>query len=267
MVWNPKGPRLKAIFFDIDDTLFSTSEFARRARRNSLQAMIGAGLTMDLGALEAELEEIIAEFSSNYDQHFDKLLLRIPRKHYRGVNPAIIVAAGVVAYHQTKFLELKPYNDVPEVLERLSKIQDLTLGVITHGLAVKQSEKLIRLGVHSYLQPNAIFISEQIGISKPNPKLYQRALSDLNLKPAEAMYIGDRPRHDIDAPNRVGMITVRNLRGERNHEPGETIPDFEIDSFKQLEEIVMTMLENPDAVRKLANAATSGRPERQDGDP
>ncbi|MCZ6601798.1 MAG: TIGR02253 family HAD-type hydrolase [Planctomycetota bacterium] len=249
MVWSRQGPRLKAIFFDIDDTLFSTSEFARRARRNSLEAMIQTGLRIDLDDLEAELTEIIAEFSSNYDQHFDKLLLRIPRKHYRGVNPAIIVAAGVVAYHQTKFMELKPYDDVPKVLERLSQVSELVLGVITHGLAVKQSEKLIRLGIYGFLDANAIFISEQIGISKPNPKLYQRALSDLNLKPAEAMYIGDRPTHDIDPPNGIGMITVRNRRGGYRDEVGVTEPDFEIDSFDQLEEIVTQMLKDPSAVK------------------
>lgn len=258
MVWNRQGPRLKAIFFDIDDTLFSTSEFARRARRNSLQAMVQAGLRMDVEALEDELTEIIAEFSSNYDQHFDKLLLRLPRKHFRGVNPAIIVAAGVVAYHQTKFVELKPYQDVPEVLERLSRMPDLILGVITHGLAVKQSEKLIRLGLLPYLDPHAIFISEQIGISKPNPKLYQRALSDLNLKPGEAMYIGDRPTHDIDPPNRTGMITVRNRRGGHHDEVGETKPDFEIETFHELEKIVEMMVKDREEARSSPPGQESG---------
>jgi FMN phosphatase YigB (HAD superfamily) len=32
-------PDLKAIFFDIDDTLFSTSEFANKARENAVEAM------------------------------------------------------------------------------------------------------------------------------------------------------------------------------------------------------------------------------------
>ncbi len=250
MVVHSDGPPLKAIFFDIDDTLYSTSEFAKSARRNSLEAMIQAGLRMDLDALETELREIIQEFSSNYDQHFDKLLLRIPRKHYRGVNPTILIAAGVVAYHQTKFLELRPYEDVPPVLERFSELPDLLLGVITHGLGVKQSEKLIRLGLYRYFQPNAIFISEQIGISKPNPKLYQRALSDLNLKPAEAMYVGDRPRHDIDPPNRIGMVTVFNRRGGHHHEKGETTPDFEIDTFEELEAIVKKLLEDRSEVKR-----------------
>ena len=90
---------LKAIFFDIDDTLYSTSEFSEMARSMALDAMIDAGLAVDKKVLQEELEEVINEFSSNYEHHFDKLLLRIPKRLYRGINPGIIVAAGVIAYH------------------------------------------------------------------------------------------------------------------------------------------------------------------------
>jgi len=86
---------LDAIFFDVDDTLFSTSEFAKKARRASCEAMHNVGLTLDPSALEDELREVVSEFSSNYNSHFDQLLRRIPRRHYKGVNPAIIVAAGL----------------------------------------------------------------------------------------------------------------------------------------------------------------------------
>ena len=89
----------------------------------------------------------------------------------------------------------------------------LILGIITEGLEVKQAEKLVRMRVNQYLSPNAVFISNQIGISKPNPKIYQRACSDLNLRPAETMYVGDNPAHDIDPPNEIGMVTVRMRRG------------------------------------------------------
>ena len=46
----------------------------------------------------------------------------------------------------------------------------------THGWTGKQSEKLIRLGLVPYLDMQAVFISDQVGISKPNPKLYSAAL-------------------------------------------------------------------------------------------
>jgi putative hydrolase of the HAD superfamily len=225
---------LKAIFFDIDDTLYSTSEFSELARSNALEAMIEAGLAVEKHVLQEELDEVVGEFTSNYEHHFDKLLLRIPRRHYRGVNPAIIVAAGVIAYHETKMRRLAPYEDAIEVLRLLSKTQ-LILGVITEGLEVKQAEKLVRMRVNQYLSPNAVFISNQIGISKPNPKIYQRACSDLNLKPAETMYVGDNPAHDIDPPNEIGMVTVRMRRGGKYYSlEGRTTPRREVQNFWDL---------------------------------
>jgi putative hydrolase of the HAD superfamily len=229
---------LRGIFFDIDDTLYSTTEFARRARANALRAMIGAGLRVEFSELLRELEEVISEFSSNYPYHLDKLVGRFGLEKYEKVNPAVIVASGVVEYHHTKFAELHPYPDVLEVLKILSRT-DLLLGVITAGITIKQAEKLVRLKVVDYLAPEAIFISEQVGISKPNVKLYLRACSECGLTPDETMYVGDNPRNDIDPCNRIGMVTVRHSRGEKfRNVTGETEPDYEINTFWDLMEIL-----------------------------
>ena len=225
---------LRALFFDIDDTLYSTTEFAARARRRSIEAMIQAGLNLPHSMLLKELEEVINEFSSNYEQHYDKLLLRVPKRCYEGLNPAILVASAVVAYHQTKFRELKPYPDVTAVLKILTRT-NLIRGIITTGLEIKQAEKLIRLKLYRYLTPSAIFISDQIGISKPNIKFYERACSELNVHPAEAMYVGDNPLTDIDPPNHIGMITVWNKRsGKYLKVKGRTKPRHEINNFWDL---------------------------------
>jgi putative hydrolase of the HAD superfamily len=225
---------LKGIFFDIDDTLYSTSEFSELARSMALDAMVVAGLGVEKSVLREELEEVIHEFGPNYEHHFEKLLLRIPKRCFRGINSAVIVAAGVIAYHETKYRRLTPYEDAIEALKLLSKTS-LTLGVITEGLEVKQAEKLVRMRINQYLSPNAIFISSQIGISKPNPKIYQRACSDLNLKPTETMYVGDNPLHDIDPPNQIGMIAVRMRRGGKHaHAEGTTAPHREVQNFWDL---------------------------------
>lgn len=204
-------PELKAIFFDIDDTLYSTSEFAKAARLNSVYAMIRAGLKCNVNDCIQELKEVTEEFGANYGNHYDRLLLRLPKESYEGINPAILVAAGVVAYHKTKNSSLKPYDDVVETMRILSRT-DLILGIITAGLKIKQAEKLVRLDLLKYLDPRAIFITDQIGIGKPNVKLYKNACDSLKLKPQECIYIGDNPIADIDPPNKLGMITVLNRR-------------------------------------------------------
>lgn len=200
--------------------------------------MMALGLDFPEKALVYELEEVIKEFSSNYEHHFDKLLLRIPRHAYEGINPSILVAGAVIAYHETKSRELLPFPDVTVALKALSKTP-LIRGVITDGLSVKQSEKLIRLKLYRLFTPGAVFISDQIGISKPNIKLYQRVCNELNLSPAEVIYVGDDPVNDIDPAKALGMLTVLTRRGGKYlTRKGKLKPDYQVDNFRQLLKIV-----------------------------
>ena len=227
-------PKLKAILFDIDDTLFSTTGFAKKARRNAVRAMIEAGLDLPEEVVLKELDEVLAEFSSNYEHHYDKLLQRLRPPSLSRTNPALIVAAGVAAYHDTKFRELEPFDDVRPLLADL-KAAGMRLGIVTHGWTVKQAEKLVRLKLVPYLDPRAVFISDQIGISKPNPKLYQVALADLGLRAPEVMYVGDSPEHDVAPPRSLGMVTVWARRGAKHGLEGSGIvPDHVVADFLEL---------------------------------
>ena len=229
---------LRAIFFDIDDTLYSTTEFARQARAAAIGAMISVGLKVDRDACVKELEEVIGEFSSNYAYHFDKLLARLGPTALGDANPAVVIAAAVAAYHGTKTEALVPFPGVLPLFEKLSET-DVILGVVTEGLAVKQAEKLLRLGLLPHLTPGAIFISDQIGISKPNPKLYQRALDGVGAAPGEAMYVGNRATHDVDPPASLGMKTVLIDHGGKHAGiMGVARPDYMIKRFDQLADIL-----------------------------
>ncbi|MDF1800344.1 MAG: HAD-IA family hydrolase [Planctomycetota bacterium] len=230
--------QLKAILFDIDDTLFPTSEFALAARKAAVKAMVEAGLDFPEEVVLAELLEVIAEFSSNYSQHFNKLLHRLDPDRLRHGSPALVIAAGVSAYHDTKFRKLAPFDDVVPFLE-FARGLGLRLGIVSHGWTDKQAEKLVRLGVVPYLEPKAIFISEDIGINKPNPKLYQRALAKLGLQPSEAMYIGDSPAHDVAPTRSIGMVSVWARRASKwRGSAGDFDVDHVIDSFDELRPIL-----------------------------
>ena len=226
--------KLRAILFDVDDTLYSTTQFAALARQRACEAMVKQGLRLPVSEVRRELDEVIAEFTSNYGGHFDKLLLRLPERCWAGINRALLIAAGIMAYHATK-ADLKPFPDVPPFLRRVHSHGDVVLGEITHGLEIKQAEKLLLLNLLQWINPSAIFISDQLGISKPNPKLYQRACSALGLDPREAMYIGDNPLSDVDPVNHIGMISTRILRENRfTGQQGQTQPRYTIKTFDDL---------------------------------
>lgn len=229
---------LEAIFFDVDDTLYSTTEFAATARKNAVRAMIDSGLQITEEECLHELEEVIQEFSSNYEHHFDKLLLRLPRERMQGVSPLVLVAAGMVGYHDTKFHGLSPYSDAIEVLKVLGE-RGLKLGIISAGIGIKQAEKVVRLGLNKLVSSQAVFITDSIGIAKTNPKLFLRACAHFHVSPAQTMYVGDNPPVDVDVPHRAGMITVHSRRsGKHLNDDNQFAPDHVIHNFWDLLELI-----------------------------
>jgi len=161
------------------------------------------------------------------------------------VNPALIVAAGMAAYHDTKFKDLRAFDDVEPFLMALSKAKIRT-GIITHGWTTKQSEKLIRLGLVPLLGPRNIFISDQVGISKPNVKLYQHALREMGLLPGEVLYVGDNVAHDIVPPVSIGMHTAWIRRAAREGQDVEAAnPEFIVNDFRELAAILRERFQVP----------------------
>lgn len=224
---------LKVVFFDIDDTLYSTTEFTRLARMNAVRAMIEAGLKVDEFKVFEELEKVIKDFGANYERHYDELIARLNVK--LKVNKSLVIAAGVVAYHDAKVKELKPFPDVEWALSVLSKNKKLKLGIISDGITLKQIEKVIRLGLLKYFAQEAMFFVEEIGIRKPDPLLFTRACELLDISPQEALYVGDHPTHDIDPANLAGLITIFYQRGGKYaFEEGQTQPHATIRDMMQL---------------------------------
>ena len=213
--------RLDAIFFDIDDTLYSTTKFSELARRRAIRNMIEVGLQISEDEAYEELLEVIAEFSSNHDDHFGKLISRIPKEKYAHTYPPLLIAAAVAGYHDTKQNELLPFLEAKKLLAKLYYETKLSIGVITAGLTIKQASKMWRLGIWHYFNQDAIFISDDVGISKPNPKIYQKACDSIGVNPKFAMYIGDNAPHDIDPAVSIGMNTILvKTRGKYNDTKG-----------------------------------------------
>ena len=172
---------VKAILFDIEDTLYDASYQMRMTRLNAIRAMIEAGLPVDLEMGYKVLEEIVDEYGPHYSRHFDRMLERLGLKW----NPRVI-AAGVVAYRETSQAYLKPF---PDTIPTLIRLRDLgyKLGVVSEGLAVKQWQKLIKLGIHHFF--HSVVISEAVGAEKINVEMFKIALKELNVKPDEAIYV------------------------------------------------------------------------------
>jgi putative hydrolase of the HAD superfamily len=223
----------KAIFFDIDDTLYDSTKLTTMARQNSIRAMIDSGLPeKNEEKLYNLLDEIIKKHGSNYGKHYDRLLEEL------GLAPdPKIIAAGVVAYEHTKEGYLRPH---PGVIPTLLKLKEkYRLGIISNGLAIKQWEKLIGLGIHHLF--DVVATSEELGFEKPQKEIFLFAVEKLGLSPADCMIVGDRLDTDILGGNNAGMKTVHLKKGKYGRaspsSEGEA-PDLEIDELTEITSVL-----------------------------
>jgi putative hydrolase of the HAD superfamily len=229
---------LRALFFDVDDTLFDTTAFAAQAREKAVDAMRARGLRAGRAETLTTLSDVVAEFGSNDDRHFDRLLMRLPRVATEGCNRDYNVVAAVTAYHDTKWRELKLEPGAERLLTDLAATE-LRLGVISSGLTRKQIEKILRLGLDRFVDHRLIFITDQIGIAKRNPLLYRRAVEAAGVEPREAMHVGDHATNDVEPAAAAGLRTVwHHGIGKYAGLAPKVAPDHEIRDFTGLREIL-----------------------------
>jgi len=225
--------KIKAVFFDVDDTLYDSTLQAEVARRNAIKAMIEAGLNLDEERAMKSLQRIVKKFGSNYQRHFNELLKE--SKQGDGIR---IIAAGMVAYHNTKMAHLVPFSDtVPSLLSL--RDSGYKLGAITNGLAVKQWEKLIRLGIQHFF--DVVIISEEVGRNKPDREMFELAAKRIGCKPKESAMVGDRIDRDISGANKAGMLTVQILKGKHQEnipKKPEEEPDYVISELRDVLEVL-----------------------------
>lgn len=213
---------VRNILFDMDDTLFPSTEFSSLARKNAINAMISMGLDADFDTLSTSLSAIIKEKGSNYQHHFDDLCRSMKMK-----DPARYVAAAVAAYHNTK-TSIAPFPRVPLTLMTLRE-KGYRIYVATQGSSKKQWDKLIRLRLALFFDD--VFVSEELGEDK-GEQFYRKILESLNAKPEECLMVGDREDGDISPAKSIGIKTVRILSGKHASDPTEA--DFSISDMGEL---------------------------------
>ena len=83
-----------------------------------------------------------------------------------------------------------------------------------------------------------ILVSSEMGVSKPNPRIFEVVLERLGVNPEEAVMIGNTVSTDIFGGNRVGMKTVLIQVDEEYKRSEWETPDHTIHTLRELNEIV-----------------------------
>ena len=125
----------------------------------------------------------------------------------------------------------------PETYTVLDELpaKGLSLGIVSN-FPKTLSDLCRQVGIADYF--DFIITSEEVGISKPDPRILHIALQKAQVKPNEAVYIGDHP-FDILCAKRVPMPIIW---FNKDHDPipdGFTsYPDLQIRSLLELTEII-----------------------------
>ena len=96
------------------------------------------------------------------------------------------------------------FLDVPGCLDELS--DSYTLALITNGASCLQREKLATAGLDAYF--DTVIVSAEFGIGKPDPSIFEHALSLLGSDPEHTVMIGDSLVRDVDGAIAAGLQGV-----------------------------------------------------------
>lgn len=222
---------IKAVVFDLDDTLISEIEYIKSGFK-AVASKISKEHELDEFYVYETMDRLFEESSKNvfnrlldnleidYDIEYIKYLIRIYRNHM----PSI-----------------KLYDDAKELLDYL-KNSEIKLGIITDGYQVTQRNKLKVLNIDEYFE--CIVITDELGREywKPHRKPYDIVKKTLGLQYEEIVYVGDNINKDFITANKLGINTVMINRLEgvySNIDKGEAYKaKIEINTLTSLVEVL-----------------------------
>ena len=186
---------IKAVVFDLDDTLFPESDYVKsgyRAVAREIQKRYG------LDGAETELIELFNSDRTNvFDHYLERHEIAVSDRTvgelveiYRAHKPDISLSEGVS--HTLEVLRGKGYK----------------LGIITDGRPDGQRKKIDSLGLSGLV--DKIIITDELGdeYRKPNPKAFELIAAHFGVSFEEMLYVGDNPKKDF-AIGKYGVKTVR----------------------------------------------------------
>lgn len=199
----------EVVLFDLDDTLF--------AHRESVEAGITAHRTSlggDLAAADHAAE--FARWNELEELHYHRYLsgeldfLQQRRERVRGfVQPHGFTldddAADawfdgyLVHYASTWALH-------SDVLPCLAALRPARFGIITNGQLDFQRAKIDGTGLAAHL--DHVIASGEVGVAKPDPRIFAIACGVFGVSPDEAVYVGDRLHTDAIGAARAGLLGV-----------------------------------------------------------
>ena len=209
---------IKAVFFDLYHTLVRYEPPREELQSEALRDL---GIKVDpeslLRPLVAADEYIYGELSRlPFGKRSEEDKMAVWAQYERtllqeaGIEFTEQLIFGLLGKMKAAEMKLVLFDDVAPALTEL-KDKEIILGLISN-IDKDITPLLNELGLPAWL--NIIVTSLDAGATKPHPEIFQEALRQAKVPPAEAMYVGDQYQVDVVGANRAGMQGVLLDRGD-----------------------------------------------------
>jgi len=228
--------KIKAVFFDADNTLIDHRECEKQAL---LAVFQGIGVT----------------YKEEYQTIFRPLDRRLWDSVAQGTCP---VSRKEIPEYRFKVLfeqlgiEYQDYSRVNELfkegltsssalMEHAEEIvqylyeKNYGIYVVTNGKINLQRPRVMNSKIAEYITD--IIVSEEAGADKPNPKIFEILLERAGLKPEQVFMVGDSLDKDVQGAHNAGIRAVWCNQDGLNNDT-DVRPEYEITSLLELEKIL-----------------------------
>jgi HAD superfamily hydrolase (TIGR01662 family) len=240
---------LKAVLFDLDDTLIDWSNFSLDWRKKELFHFSGVyQYVLDQGGNpNSDVETMQESFSQRGRDAWAhaRMTLRAPHigkllqdtfKHFGVADEQLPIEDLQEAFRWGAVDGVNVFADVPEAL-RVLKENDIQIGIVTnaHQPITMRDKELDAYGLLNYFTSAPIRIcAADVGYLKPHPFIFQHALTQLQAEPQEVVFVGDNVVADISGAQKVGMKAVLRINAHEPRLSSVVQPDASVKHFGQL---------------------------------
>lgn len=228
---------IKTILWDVDATLLNF-ELAEKA------AMEKCFSTFGMGECTKEMLSRYSKINRSYWQRLERGELTKPEvlvgrfeEFFAKEGLPVEKAKAFNEEYQVRLGDTVFFNDnAYELIQELhGKVRQ---AIVTNGTVVAQKRKLEKSGLNNLITD--VFISDEIGAEKPNPKFFEKVWEQLGpCEKDEVMIVGDSLTSDMQGGNNAGILCCwYNPKGMKNETAVHV--DYEIKNLWQVKEIVET---------------------------